>query len=78
MAVQITIRDVPEHVRNELASRAALRHQSMQEFLRQELERISARPPIEAWLRTAGEIRSAGGTEVSASDILEARDADRR
>lgn len=78
MAVQITIRGVPEHVRNELASRAALRHQSMQEFLRQELERLAARPSIDAWLRTAREIGSAGGAEVSASDILEARDADRK
>ena len=78
MAVQITIKGVPEQVRNELAARAAMRHQSMQEFLRQELERIAARPSIAAWLQTAGEIRAAGGTEVSASEILEARDADRK
>ena len=78
MTVQITIKGVPEQVRNELASRAAMRHQSMQEFLRQELERIAARPPIAAWLQTAGEIRSAGGMEVSASEILAARDADRK
>lgn len=55
-----------------------MRHQSMQEFLRQELERIDARPSIAAWLETAGEITSAGGAEVSASEILEGRDADRK
>ena len=32
MAVQITIRGVPEAVRDELAVRAALQRQSMQEF----------------------------------------------
>ena len=55
-----------------------MRHQSMQEFLRQELERIAARPTIGAWLQTARQIRSAGGSEVSAAEILEARDADRK
>ncbi len=78
MGVQITIRGVPERVRDELAARAAMRHQSMQEFLRQELERIAARPSVAAWLQTAGEIRSARGAEVSASEILEGRDADRK
>ena len=65
-------------MRDELAARAAMRHQSMQEFLRQELERIAARPSIAAWLQAAGEITSAGGAEVSASEILEGRDADRK
>ena len=78
MGVQITIRGVPERVRDELAARAALRHQSLQDFLRQQLERIAARPSTAAWLEAAGEIRSAGGAEVSASEILAARGADRR
>jgi len=34
MSVQLTIRDVPEKVRDELAARAALQGKSMQEFLR--------------------------------------------
>jgi antitoxin FitA len=34
MRVQITIRDVPERVRDELAGRAAAQGKSMQEFLR--------------------------------------------
>ena len=45
MPVQMTIRGVPEAVRNELAARAASQRQSMQEFLlRCELERIASRP----------------------------------
>ena len=47
MSVQITIRDVPDAVRDELAARAALQGKSMQEYLRAELERLAARPPVE-------------------------------
>ena len=46
MPVQITIRGVPEEVRDELAMRAAFQRQSMQEFLRCELERIASRPSV--------------------------------
>ena len=77
MAVQITIRGVPEEVRDELAARAALQRQSMQEFLLGELERIVSRPSIAAWL---GEVRArkrATGTRIPATAILEARDSDR-
>ena len=47
MRVRITIRNVPEQVRDELAAR---RRQSMQEFLRCELERIASFPSIGEWL----------------------------
>ena len=50
MPVQITIRDVPEEVRDALAVRAARQHQSMQAFLRDELERIASRPSVGEWL----------------------------
>lgn len=78
MPVQITIRDVPDDVRNELASRAALRGQSMQEFLRGELERIASRPSNDVWLQEVRRRKEAFGTRVPASAILEARDADRK
>ncbi len=42
MPVQITIRNVPEKIRDELALRAASQKQSMQAFLRDELERIAS------------------------------------
>lgn len=77
MAIQITIRGVPEGVRDELASRAALKRQSMQEFLRGELERIAARPPREAWLQAVRERKAAAGSRVGTPSILRARDADR-
>lgn len=77
MAVQITIRGVPESVRDELASRAALQRQSMQEFLRGELERIASRPSVDEWVREIRERKAAYGTHVPTSAILAARDADR-
>ena len=77
MPIQITIRGVPEDVRDELAARAALRRQSMQEFLRCELERIASRPSIDAWLQGVRSRKEAAGTRVRPSSILRARDADR-
>ena len=78
MAVKITIRDVPEDVRDALASRAALRNQSMQAYLRQELERIASRPPIATWLQAVRDRTATSETHVSASEILRARDMDRQ
>lgn len=78
MAVQITIRDVPEQVRDELASRAALQGKSMQEYLLGELGRIAARPSVDTWLRSVRERKDAAGTRVGASTIVSARNADRK
>jgi plasmid stability protein len=78
MSVQLTIRNVPEEVRDELASRAALQHKSMQEFLRCELERIASKPTVEAWLQSVRERKRVAGTKVPASKILEVRDLDRK
>ena len=77
MPVQITIRGVPEKVRDEIAARAALQRQSMQEFLRCELERIASRPSLDAWLQGVRERKVAAETRVRPSSILRARDADR-
>jgi hypothetical protein len=78
MRVQITIRDVPGAVRDELAARAALQGRSMQEYLRAELERLAARPPIERVLERIRERKAISATRVTAEEILAHRDADRR
>ena len=77
MPVQITIRNVPEAVRNELAARAALQRQSMQEFLRGELERIASRPSVGAWLHAVRERKALTQRRISPARIVRARDADR-
>ena len=78
MAVRITIRGVPEGVRNWLARRTARQRQSMQEFLRGERERIAARPSVEEWLQRVRERKEAVGSRVSLRAILQVRDAERR
>ena len=78
MPIQITIRDVSEKVRDELAARAALQGKSMQEYLRAELERLASRPSVDAWLEQVRKRKRARQTRVAAGRILKARDADRR
>lgn len=78
MGIQITIRDVPEGVRDELAARAALQGKSMQEYLRAELERLASRPSIEDWLKQVQARKRASRTRITARQILASRDADRR
>jgi plasmid stability protein len=78
MKVRITIRDVPAAVRDELAARAALQGKSMQEYLRAELERLAARPPIERVLEQIRERKATVGTRLSPAEILAQRNADRR
>ena len=78
MGVQITVRDVPEAVRDELASRAARQGRSMQEFLRQSLEAIASKPSPDQWLSDVRRRKRKSGTRVPSHVIVEARDEDRR
>ena len=78
MSVQITVRNVPEGVRDRLAARAAMARQSMQEYLRSELERIASRPTVEAWLAEVRRRKRAAGTTLEAQEIVERVRADRR
>lgn len=76
--MQITIREVSPKVRDELASRAALAGKSMQEYLRGELERLVARPPVERLLERVRERKATAGTRIPAEEILAHLEADRR
>lgn len=78
MAVQITIRNVPDHVRDELATRAASRRQSMQEFLLQELEKLVEKPSIEDWLARVRVQKKVMPRQISSEMILGSRDLDRK
>lgn len=78
MSVQITIRDVPVDVKDELAARAAKRGWSMQEYLRSELVRIATRPAVETVLARIRERKTATGTRLDTERILQIRDDDRR
>ena len=76
--VAITVRDVPDAVRDELASRAARSGKSLQEYLRGELEALAARPTLDDLLVRARARVAATGSRLSAEAIIEQRDLDRR
>lgn len=78
MGVVISVRDVPDVVRDELAARAARAGQSMQEYLRGMFIDRAARPPVEDVIARARARVSATRPNVDAHSILDARDADRR
>jgi plasmid stability protein len=78
MAVAITIRDVPDEVRDELAARAARSGRSLQEYLRGMLVESTSRPPVADVIARARERVTATGSRVDGEAILEARDGDRR
>jgi antitoxin FitA len=78
MAVQITVRNVPDLVRDTLADKARHERKSMQEYLLGELERLAGRPSPAQWLARARRRKAKTGTRLPPSEILAHRDADRR
>lgn len=76
--VSITIRDVPQDVRNELAARAARGGRSLQEYLRGELVTMAERPDHAAVMARIRERVDREGVHLSVDAILEAREADAR
>lgn len=78
MSVAVTVRDVPDEVRDELAARAARAGKSLQEYVRAMLIDAAARPPVADVIARARARVAATGARVDAEAILAARDADRR
>jgi plasmid stability protein len=78
MATSITIRDVPDEARDELAARAAASGRSLQEYLRAQLVALASRPDAETILTRIRERKERTGSRLSAEKILGHRDTDRR
>jgi plasmid stability protein len=74
----VTIRSVPDAVRDELAARAARSGRSLQEYLLGQLVELAARPDLDAAVEPARARVQASRTTVAVDDILAARDTDRR
>ncbi len=73
----MTIRDVPDGTRDVLAARAARAGQSLQEYVRAQLNDLASRPsPDELWSRVEHRVR-ATGTRLPAPRVLELRDGGR-
>jgi antitoxin FitA len=77
-AMTITVRNVPDKVRDELAARAAQSGHSLQEFLLQHLIEMASRPSAAEVLARARARARTTGTQLNVGEILAARDADRR
>ena len=73
----ITVRDVPEDTRDELAARAAASGRSLQEYLRSELIELTRRPDARQLTAAIRERKHHTASALSATKILEHRDADR-
>jgi plasmid stability protein len=71
MPVNITIRDVPDEVRNTLATRARRQRKSMQEYLREQLEKLAEKPSIEEWVDDVRAQVKRSGTRVGRDEIVE-------
>ena len=76
MTVAITIRNVPEQVRNVLAARAAGTGRSLQEYLLAELTAAASRMTVDELIDRVRPLTAV--TEIPVADILDAVDADRR
>lgn len=78
MAKSITIRDVPQQTRDELAARAARSGRSLQEYLRAQLIELARRPDPEALFARIRGRKASTASRLSRKRILSHRDADRR
>jgi plasmid stability protein len=78
MATSITIRNVPEKARDELAARAAASGRSLQEYLRAQLLDLANRPDVDTVLARIRERKQRTGTDLPAAKILAHRDSERR
>jgi antitoxin FitA len=70
MSTSITVRDVPDQTRDELASRAALTGRSLQEYLRAKLVELARQPDAEALMARIRERKAANASSLPRDRIL--------
>jgi plasmid stability protein len=74
----ITIRGVPDETHAELAARAALHGQSLQEFLRSQLIEMARRPDAKTVMARARSRKQSLGSVLPSEKILDYRDRERQ
>jgi len=74
----VTIRDVPDDTRNELAARASRSGRSLQEYLRHALIELAAKPDMDEFLVETRRRKQRLGSRLPADRIVALRDEDRR
>ncbi len=78
MPTSVTIREVPDRARDELAARAAASGRSLQEYLRSKLIELASRPDTEAVLARIRDRKERTRTRLTAAAIVGYRDAEHR
>lgn len=74
----VTIRNVPDDARDELAARAAGSGRSLQEYLRAELIELARRPDPEALMARVRDRKRRTASRLADDVVLGHRDTDRR
>jgi len=80
MGTSITIRDLPDDTIERLASQAVVAGQSLEEYVRSHLIELAGSTgtiELETWVAAVRRSKAAGGTRVTADQILRHRDAGR-
>ncbi len=78
MSVSITVRDVPDETRDELAARAVSTGRSLQVYLRAQLIELASRPDPAVLMAKIRQRKRETDSHLSTEAILEHRAADRR
>jgi plasmid stability protein len=78
MSTSITIRDVPDETRDELAARAHRSGRSLQGYLRAQMIELARKPDIDSLLERIADRKEATRSVLTTNQILAYRDADRR
>lgn len=71
MAKNVTIRGVPDGVRDRLAARASARGQSLQEFLLGQLVTLASRPDPSEWMAEVRARKAAAPVRPDSGQIAE-------
>ena len=78
MTTTVTIRGVPNEVRDELAARAARSGRSLQEHLLAEMIELARRPDVGTLMAQVRSRKASSGSKLSAREILRYRDDERK
>ena len=78
MGTAITVRDVPDETKEELAARAARSGRSLQEYLRIRLIELAAKPDASEFVARIHVRKTATNSHIRVARVLEHRDRDRR
>ncbi len=77
MTVAITIRNVPDELKNTLAAKAARAGKSMQAFLLCELGEVARRKTVDEWIEETRARVNGSGVQISAEEIVRSIREDR-